>query len=221
MDAIGHLLLQQRRLSEDRDSLITHIQSFPGLENFLKPPSFDALASAAAHGPVIIINQSPWCSDIIILHKDLPPSVLSTPSNFRDHANQLKDELLCTRKKKGLDSMDYDLTLANVLEKLYELVGKPVIKRLRQLNVPERSRVWWCPTSAFCSLPLHAMGPIPSDNRDRLYFMDLYTPSYTPTLSALIESHKAGSQPETFDKPSLLLVAQPETLHGAWDEIGI
>jgi len=58
MDALGRLLLRQRTLSGECVSLITYIQSFSGLENFLKPPSFDALNSAAAHGPVIIVNQS-------------------------------------------------------------------------------------------------------------------------------------------------------------------
>ncbi|KAH9026048.1 hypothetical protein EDB85DRAFT_199584 [Lactarius pseudohatsudake] len=134
---------------------------------------------------------------IVILYKDLPPSVFFTPPNFHNHANQLKGQLLHTQKERGLDSKDYDFTLASVLADLYELVGKPVIERLRQLNVPEKSRVWWCPTSAFCSLPLHAMGPIPSDHSDRLYFMDLYICSYIPTLSALIESRKPSPQPET------------------------
>ncbi|KAI9453685.1 CHAT domain-containing protein [Lactarius psammicola] len=219
IDTFGRLLLQQRKLSKERDSLIARIQSFPGLGNFLKPPSFDVLNSAAAHGPVIIINQSRWRSDIIILHKDSPPSVVSTPFNFHDRTNRLKNQLLRARKESGLDSKDYDLTLASVLSNLYKLVGKPVIERLRQIGVPEKSRVWWCPTDAFCSLPLHAMGPIPSDGSDEVYFMDLYIPSYTPTLSALIESRKYGSQPKTLDKPSLLLVAQPETLPGAWGEI--
>jgi len=222
MGAFGRLLLRQRQLSEERDSLITHIQSLSGFENFLKPPpSFDTLNSAAAHGPVIIVNQSRFSSYIVILHKDSPPSVISTPSNFHDRANKLRDRLLRVRKERGLDSEDYGLTLASVLADLYELVGKPVIERLRQLEVPEKSRVWWCPTSAFCSFPLHAMGPIPSDDSDGLYFMDLYTPSYTPTLSALIESRKPRSLLETLDKPSLLLVAQPETLFGAWDEIKV
>ncbi|KAI9435226.1 CHAT domain-containing protein [Lactarius psammicola] len=221
MDAFDRLLLQQRRLSEERDCLITRIQSFPGFENFLKPPSFDVLNSAAKHGPVIIINQSEWRSDIIVLYKDLSPSFISTPSDFCDRANRLKDQLLRIRKEKGLDSEDYNLTLAFVLAELYKLVGRPVIERLRQLEVPEKSRVWWCPTDAFCSLPLHAMGPIPPDNSGKLYFMDLYITSYTPTLTALIESRKPGSQPKTFDNPSLLLVAQPETLGGAWDEIEV
>ncbi|KAH9162269.1 CHAT domain-containing protein [Lactarius sanguifluus] len=220
-DVFSRLLLRQRRLLDERVSLITHIQSLSGLGNFLKPLSFDALNSAATHGPVIVVNQSRWRSDIIILYKDLPPSVIFTPPNFHDRANQLKDKLLHTQKERGLDSEDYDLTLASVLADLYELVGIPVIERLRHLNVPEKSRVWWCPTSAFCSLPLHAMGPIPSDDSDRLYFMDLYICSYTPTLSALIESRKPSPQPESLYKPSLLLVAQPETLPGARGEIDV
>ncbi|KAI9433779.1 CHAT domain-containing protein [Lactarius psammicola] len=110
--------------------------------------------------------------------------------------------------------------LPRILRGLYELVGEPVIKRLRLLGVPEQSRIWWCPTSVFCSLPLHAMGPIPSNNPSERYFSDLYIPSYTPSLSALIEARKASSQ--MLEKPSLLLVAQPDdSLPGVKGEIKV
>ena len=221
LDQFGNLLMQQRKLLEMRRSLISLIQTLPGFENFLKPPSFDFLASAAALGPVILINQSRWRSDIVILLKDLPPSLISTPPDFHVRANRLNEQLLSVRKAKGLDSNEYDLTLASVLADLYDLVGKPVLERLRKLEVPKKSRIWWCPTSAFCSLPLHAMGPIPSYDHKKVYFMDLYIPSYTQSLTALIDSRKPGSQPQTFDKPSLLLVAQPETLPGALGEINV
>ena len=52
------------------------------------------------------------------------------------------------------------------------------------------------------------MGPIPSDVGSPRYFLDLYIPSYTPTLSALIDSRKPGSQ--AIGKPSILLVVQPD-----------
>jgi hypothetical protein len=223
--SIGYLVPTQRRLLEERVSLISHIQSLPGFENFLKPLSFDVLDSAAACGPVIIVNlaRRQFSSSIILLLKGSPPSVISTPPDFSDRVNQLKNELLHVRKGKGLDSKDYDLTLASVLSNLYKLVGKPVVERLRQLNVPEKSRIWWCPTGAFCSLPLRAMGPIPSDDGNDLYFSDLYILSYTPTLSALIESRKRGSFSDASDKskPSVLLVAQPDTLPGAFGEIAV
>jgi hypothetical protein len=53
-------------------------------------------------------------------------------------------------------------------------------------------------------------------------FSDLYIPSYTPSLSALIESRKASPQTLLVEKPSLLLVAQPDgSLPGVTGEIEV
>ncbi|KAH9005609.1 CHAT domain-containing protein [Lactarius hatsudake] len=217
MDPFGRLVVKQRRLVEERDALISQIRGRPGLEGFLKTPSFTSLRSAAERGPVIIINHCEWRSDILIIfHSSLPCSI-HTADDFYDRANKLRDELVEARKH-GLDSGEYQDALSSVLKGLYELVGEPVIKRLRLLGVPEQSRIWWCPTSVFCSLPLHAMGPIPSSGNCDRYFSDLYIPSYTPSLSALIESRKPSLQ--MLEKPSLLLVAQPEdSLPGVMGEI--
>ncbi|KAH9024168.1 hypothetical protein EDB85DRAFT_1894473 [Lactarius pseudohatsudake] len=180
VDPFGRLILKQRGLSKERDNLISQIRSLPGFDSFLTSPSFDTLRSAASSGPVIIINHSEWRSDILILLHNTPPSLIPTPHDFYDRTKTLKDKLLDSRRKHGLDSSLYDESLAFVLAELYELVGEPVIDRLHQLQVPEQSRIWWCPTSVFCSLPLHAMGPIPSDDREKRYFLDLYICSYTP-----------------------------------------
>ena len=220
MDPFGRLVIKQRKLVEERDALISQIQDQPGLEGFLKVPSFATLRSAASHGPVIIINHCEWRSDILIVfQKSLPCSIL-TADCFYDRANQLRDNLFEARKH-GLDSGKYQDVLSSVLKGLYELVGEPVIKRLRVLGVPEQSRIWWCPTSVLCSLPLHAMGPIPSNNTShKRYFSDIYISSYTPTLSALIESRRGS--PRMLDKPSLLLVAQPgDSLPGVKGEIKV
>jgi tetratricopeptide (TPR) repeat protein len=210
VDAFGRFLLKQRSLLKKRDNLISQIQALPGLDSFLTSPSFDTLRSAASRGPVIIINHSRWRSDILILLHNTSPSLVPTPDDFYLCADALKDKLLDTRHKHGLDSSQYEETLASVLAELYNLVGKPVIDRLRQMKVPEQSRIWWCPTSVFCSLPLHAMGPIPSDDGETRYFLDLYICSYTPTLSALIQSRSRDIGLQSSDRPSLLLVAQPD-----------
>jgi CHAT domain-containing protein len=209
MDPFGHLVVWQRKLLDERDKLISRIQVLPGLDTFLKPPPFEALRSAASHGPVIIINHCEWRSDIIILLRNSPPSLITTSDSFYPRAKKLQDQLLGARKK-GLDSHKYEEALGSELKDLYELVGAPVIERLNELNVSEQSRVWWCPTSVFCSLPLHAMGPIPSGVGPPRYFLDLYLPSYTPSLSALIESRKPGLGSRTIGKPSILLVSQPD-----------
>ncbi|KAI9432880.1 CHAT domain-containing protein [Lactarius psammicola] len=180
VDPFGRLLLKQRRLLKERDNLISQIQALPGFDSFLTSLSFDTLRSAASSGPVIIINHSIWRSDILILLPDTSPSLIPTPRDFYNRARALKDKLLDSRLKSGLDS------------------------------VPEQSRIWWCPTSVFYSLPLHAMGPIPSDDGETRYFLDLYICSYTPTLSALIQSRNRDSGSRSLGRPSLLLVAQPD-----------
>ena len=221
-DPFGRLVLKRKKLVEERDALISQIQSRPRLKGFLGTPSINTLRSAASRGPVIIINHCEWRSDIIIIFHNYLPCSIPTAKTFYNDANKLQDELVKGRKSKGgLDSKEYREALCSVLKGLYELVGQPVIKRFRLLGVPEQSRIWWCPTSVFCSLPLHAMGPIPSSEPGKpRYFSDLYIPSYTPTLSALIDSRKASSR--ALGKPSLLLVAQPgHDLPGVKGEIKV
>ena len=219
MCSFDRVLGEQRNFLDERNALIAQIRALPGLECFLMASSFDILQSAAACGPVVVINHSEWRSDIIILLYNSPPSLIPTAHNFYFRAKGLREQLLAAQKK-GLDSKEYEDTLISVLEALYDLVGRPVIQRLRELNVPEQSRIWWCPTRLLCSLPLHAMGLIRSDGPHKLYFSDLYIPSYTPTLSALINSRQPGTH--LSEKPSILLVGQPdEFMPRAWDEISL
>ncbi|KAH9034023.1 CHAT domain-containing protein [Lactarius deliciosus] len=210
VDPFARFSLKQSRLLKERDGLISQIQRLPGFDNFLTSHSFDTLRSAASSGPVIIINHSRWRSDILILLHNASPSLIPTPRDFYHRASSLKDKLLDSRHKYGLSSNDYDETLASVLAELYKLVGKPVIDRLREFQVPEQSRIWWCPTSVFCSLPLHAMGPIPSDDGEKRYFLDLYICSYTSTLLTLIQSRNRDLGSQSLNRPSLLLVSQPD-----------
>ncbi|KAI0298339.1 CHAT domain-containing protein [Multifurca ochricompacta] len=199
MDPFSRLVVEQKRLLDERDVLVSQIQELPGFGDFLKTPSFENIHIAASEGPVVIINHSEWRSDILILVRDSPPSLIPTTNDFYRLANDLKDRLVVARKD-GLDSDKYKRALRSVLESLYNLVGEPVIDRLCTLGVPEQSRIWWCPTSR--------------------YFSDLYIPSYTPTLSALIESRKPS--PKASCQPSLLLVANPdESLPGAFGEMAV
>ena len=218
-DAFSNFLKKQRMLLNERDVLTSQIQGLPDFENFLKMPSFEMLRAAASQGPIIIINHCSLRSDIILVLHDSPPSSIPTAKDFYHRANELANLLSDTRKQHRLESMQYDRALRYVLEELYELVGQPVIDKLHELNIPEQSRIWWCPTSVFCSLPLHAMGPIPSKVKVKRYFSDIYISSYTPTLSALIKSREPGVQ--TSDSLSLLIIAPHDSsLDGMGEEIG-
>ena len=150
-DRFGSLLLRQRGLLKARDKLISQIRALPGFDRFLTFPLFDTLRSAASSGPVVIVNHSQPCSNILILLHNVSPSLIPTLDDFYNRASALKDKLLTSRVKDGLDSSQYDEALASVLMGLYELVGKPVIDRLRYFQIQEQTRIWWCPTSVFCS----------------------------------------------------------------------
>jgi len=218
MGKFGRLVVRRRELLAKRKDLVSQMQALPGLEGFMKTPSFDTLRSAAVGGPVIVVNHSKWRCDILIVLHHMHPSLITTPEYFYGHANELRNRLVHARNNNPLESRQYQHALRFVLKSLYELVGQPVINELRRLEIPEQSRIWWCPTSVLCSLPLHAMGPIPSDDGVSRYFSDLYIPSYTPTLSALIESRKPSKSP--FKKPSMLLVANlDDSMQKAWPEI--
>ena len=214
------LIAKQQKLLEERGVIVSKIRGLPGFENFLLPLPFDTLRSAASNGPVIIINHCKWRSDIIIISHDSPPSLITRPYSFFGWANGLKDKLLGMRQLYGLGSKEYARALVFVLKDLYELIGGPVIKRFTELGIPEQSRVWWCPTSVFGYLPLHAMGPIPSSGNKKQYFSDIYISSYTSTLSALIASRNSGAR--DLSLPNILLVAQPNPfLPGVSGEINV
>jgi hypothetical protein len=198
---LSGLMKRQYELYTKRDALISQVRDQLGIEDFLLPLSFDTLRSAASRGPVIVINHCKWRSDVIIVLHNSPPSHIPMPSDFFDRANELKFRLLTTREEYGLNSGHYEDALAFVLAELYTLIGQQVIKKLTELRIPAQSRVWWCPTSAFGYLPLHAMGPISSDSGDPRYFSDLYISSYTPTLSALLASREPATQPSDPSPP--------------------
>ena len=105
MDPFGGLVMRQRKLSDDREKLISQIQALPGFNTFLKSPSFDTLRSVARHGPVIVINHSPWLSDIIILQHNTPPSLITTSDDFYYRATELQDKLLGARKRSRVEQI--------------------------------------------------------------------------------------------------------------------
>ena len=94
MNPFDHLVVKTWKLVKECDKLISQIQAQPGFDTFLIPPSFDKLHSAAANGPVILINHSKWHSNIIILLHDSFPSLISINHDFYDCAKGLHDKLL-------------------------------------------------------------------------------------------------------------------------------
>jgi hypothetical protein len=71
----------------------------------------------------------------------------------------------------------------NVLRSIWRGVGCPIVDALSSLNIPRFGRVWWCPSSLFTLLPIHAAGLY---DGTRSNFPDLFISSYISTASNLL-----------------------------------
>ncbi|KAG1722048.1 CHAT domain-containing protein [Suillus lakei] len=159
-----------RRLVEEWNTAVEEVRMVKGFSRFLLPPLFSALQDAARDGPIIVLVASKSsCNAIIIPHKQ-PPTSIQLPTNL-----------------EKLQTLVAKLQCATLME-LWDDVVRPVVENLGGF-AQRGSRIWWCPTSVFHSLPLHAAGEY---SREQGQFLSqLYISSYTPSLTALIKTRKS------------------------------
>ncbi|KAF9463832.1 hypothetical protein BDZ94DRAFT_1163316, partial [Collybia nuda] len=189
----------QRTLSERWVALLQEIRNLDGFQNYLKRTPFDNLKDVSVEGPVIMVNISNFRSDAIILVSGGTPM----PVPLHGASPQLLKELV-EQLSQAITTSNPTKTTYHVLRQLWEIIIKPVVVQLEQLKVPEKSHIWWCPTSYLCALPLHAAGPYKKGFKS---LPDLYISSYTPTLESLIRARSDIIKPPVL---ALLLVSQPD-----------
>ncbi|KAG8986386.1 hypothetical protein FRB94_003437 [Tulasnella sp. JGI-2019a] len=202
-------IARRAAISQKWFETVDRIRQLPGFSDFLLPAPWDRLRTAAAGGPVIIINISHIGSHAIIIPQDptaqgiaisLP---LATPRVVWNLADQLRGII-------NQQPPDITVKIAGVLRQLWHIIVEDVTRKLQDnLKVPKRSRVWWCLTSRAWFLPFHAAGPYMPGQRG---FADRYVSSYTPTLMTLIRSREGHKQqaPVT-SAPRILVVGMPQT----------
>jgi len=211
--ALDAQMQRNRILSEDWERVVERVRTIEGFSNFLQAVPFATLRAAATEGPVILINISEYRSDAIILHINGPPLLVPLPDVQPNYLIHLAEQLtLACDTGAGADrSKD----IPPILRALWKDIVSPIVDHLATMGIPEKGRVWWCPTSRLCSLPIHAAGPYRSAQKN---LPDIYTSSYTTTLSALIRARSNTS--DLFVVPKLLVVGQPgETLPNVEAEI--
>lgn len=83
-----------------------------------------------------------------------------------------------------------------------------------KLNKPKDllPHITWCATGALTFLPLHAAGIYGSaDLKQNVKISDYVVSSYTPTLTAMINSTNSLPKRDPTQKPKILIVSQPQT----------
>ncbi|KAG1726133.1 TPR-like protein [Suillus lakei] len=166
-----------RRLVEEWNRAVEEIRNIEGFSRFLLPPLFSDLQEAARDGPIIMLVASKSSCDAIIIPHSQPPTSIQLPTTLEKlQASAVK--LQCASEQ----------ALKTVLMELWDDVVRPVVENLGGFAQPG-SRIWWCPTSVFNSLPLHAAGEYGRKHGQLL--SRLYISSYTPSLTALIKARKS------------------------------
>jgi CHAT domain-containing protein len=201
-----------RRYAEKWEELVHRIRGLPGFHLFLLPSTISTLQTAAAEGPVVVINSSEYrCDAVIVPPKGdlvLVPLPDITAAELKSLANQ--QEEFASRKSKPvwISSKDCSMpseTLEQVLNRTWLLVGEPIAQKFEELGlvrlvqgleVSSKSRVWWCLTGSLSFLPIHASFP---PTKPGIGMMDIVVSSYTPTISTLLRAqHRNKLKRPTF-----------------------
>jgi hypothetical protein len=81
-------------LAHERDQLIAKARQLPGLQDFLRPQTYDQLARAADSGPVVVLNASSYRIDTIIVNAGQSPLVIPLPNAFEPEIVRQANEYL-------------------------------------------------------------------------------------------------------------------------------
>ncbi|KAG1886815.1 CHAT domain-containing protein [Suillus fuscotomentosus] len=162
-------------------SCALHSGDIEGFSHFLLPPLFSDLQNVACDGPIILLIASQSCHAIVIPYKK-PPTSIQLPTDLLKLANLVLRLRRAVEKDANLNGKQTALTKA--LRELWDIVICPVVNILDGF-AQQGSKIWWCLTSLFNFLPLHAAGEYRPKGKS---VSQQYISSYTPSLTALIKA---------------------------------
>ncbi|KAG2129050.1 TPR-like protein [Suillus bovinus] len=174
-----------RRLVAEWNRAVEEIRKIESFSRFLLPPLFSDLQDAARDGPIIVLIASEAsCHAIIIPHKQ-PPTSIQLPTDWQKLVKLVPELREAAQKEAG--PKGNQTALIKALRQLWDGVVGSVVESLGGIARPG-SRIWWCPTSLFNFLPLHAAGEYRPKGKS---LSQQYISSYTPSLTALIKARRS------------------------------
>jgi hypothetical protein len=211
----------RHQLAAAFEATVADIRSQDGFETFLLPPEPDQLLRHAQHGPVVVVNVSPYSSDAILLTSE---EIISVPlpdltlDDLIDKINSFRQALgIAHDPQASVDRWeDAQDTLSAVLEWLWDAAARLILDELDYQRTPVHGtawpRMWWVPSGLVGLLPLHAAGyhrEPPAPDSGRRTVMDRVISSYTPTVRALGYARERSTASAAAERA--LIVAMPTT----------
>ncbi|KAI6165836.1 CHAT domain-containing protein [Pisolithus thermaeus] len=192
--------------------IIRRIREKENFESFLRDMTYHELQAAAVGGPVILLNAHEKRCDAIVVTKDRPPLLIPLQSTSVSELAMMRETFYRALKETRYagEAKTRERRLVPVLRTLWDVVVEPVVNELLK-SLPRGSRIWFCPTSKFTTLPLHAAGPY---RRGVPNLPDIYICSYTPSLSALNRSRSQKPHLESSPSSSFLAIGQSNSSDG-------
>ncbi|MEU6515535.1 CHAT domain-containing protein [Streptomyces sp. NPDC046978] len=217
----GRIADRRLTLAAEREDLVAHIRTLTGFEDFRRPAGIEELRRAAAGGPVVLVVSSQWRTDALIVTtsatRTVPldvgyPQILARTERYLTALQRYE-----TGPRDALAQVTLNLIVTRTLEWLWRDIAEPCLRAMGLTTRPPTGgglpRLWWCPTGLLTLLPLHAAG-IPDSGAGTAdaagdCVQDRVTPSYTPTLRALLDSRADARSSAPGD--GMLAVGLPST----------
>ncbi len=182
---------ERRNTAKDWERLHERIRAMPGFSRFNLPPEGADIRALAAQGPIIVVNQSRYGTDAILVTADGITSVpLSAATEDAIGSIRVSMSAAQAERQEGtLSGLDRSArVLDDILGWLWDAIAEPVLNSLG-ITVPAspdgpKPHIWWLPTGSLALLPLHAAGHHCGQSSGRTVF-DRVVSSYTPTLAVL------------------------------------
>lgn len=171
----------KRRQQADQEfrEVIEKIRTCPGFENFLQPPTAEDIRAAASHGPIVVVNASPYRCDAFIIETQQIRSLKLDGVTVDDIKTNIEG-LRTTR-------------LPSVLEWSWAAIASPILTALG-LNQPvlddKWSRLWWVLTGPLGHLPMHAAGRHDQGHGETV--LDRVISSYASSVKSILYDRKRG-----------------------------
>ncbi|KAH7007380.1 CHAT domain-containing protein [Ilyonectria destructans] len=193
--------------AKELERVIKTVRGLPGFDSFLQEPSEEDMRSAAAFGPIVVINVSQHRCDAIIVEADGIRSQCLPKMTMQD----IKARSEATTGVSSLNS--------EVLEWLWDGIVEPVLDNVGLTSSPtgDWPRICWIPTGPLVHLPLHAAGYHQFARGKTI--LDRAISSYSISLTALVQNHTYRQKSEASRKPEHAVLIGMKELHNAPKEI--
>ncbi|KAH7490294.1 hypothetical protein FOMA001_g3712 [Fusarium oxysporum f. sp. matthiolae] len=176
--------------------LLGEIRSCPGFEHFLLPPSEAELRTAAARGPIVILNVSRHRCDALIVEQ-----------------TALRVVKLPQLSPKKILALAPHVRSVETLDWLWTAAAQPVLDAMGFSETPATDswpHVWWIPTGILAAFPFHAAGRHLEYSSSAV--LDRVVSSYGSSMKTIIHSRQRRNPPTPIKgPPNVVLIAMQDT----------